>query len=124
MKDKVQYIIVHSTQTLPTELHYAFPFNYIVHRGGATASDKKITKKDKAIHVAYVGGIDKERNIRDTRTVEQNESLFKLLFYLSEKYRNARIFSAHEILGQSNDPGFKVRDWLKTYIPKSILPAA
>lgn len=123
MKDKVQHIIVHSTHTLPAELHYAFPFNYIVHRGGATASDKEVTKKDKALHVAYVGGIDKKRNIKDTRTVEQNESLFKLLFYLSEKYPSARIFSAHEILGQSNDPGFRVRDWLKSYIPKSILTA-
>ena len=124
MKNKVDYIIVHSTQTLPTELHYAFPFHYIIHRSGTTTTDRKVTKKDVAIHVAYVGGIDKERNIIDTRTEAQNESLFKLIFYLSEKYPKARIFSANQILAESNDPGFKVKDWLKTYIPKSILTAA
>jgi hypothetical protein len=116
--------VVHSTQTLSTELHYAFPFHYLIHRSGTIVTDKKITQKDRAIHLAYVGGIDKERKVSDTRTDQQNESLFKLLFILSEKYPNARIFSADEILGKSNNPGFKVRAWLKAYLPKSILTAA
>lgn len=124
MKNKIQYIVVHSTQTLPTELHYAFPFHYIIYKSGATVRDKKIIQTDKAIHLAYAGGIDKDRKITDTRTEEQSESLFKLLFSLSEKYPMARIYNADEILGKSNNPGFKVRDWLKTYIPKSILTAA
>lgn len=121
---KVQYIVVHSTQTLPSELHYAFPFHYLVNRSGKVSRNKKVTKTDKAIHVAYIGGIDKERKVCDTRTEHQNEALFKLLVLLSEKYPKARIFGADEILGPSNEPGFKVRDWLKTYIPKYILSAA
>lgn len=124
MKSKVQYIVVHSTQTLPSELHYAFPFHYLVNRSGKITKNNKVTKTEKAVHVAYVGGIDKERNVCDTRTEQQNEVLFKLLVLLSEKYPKARIFGADEILGPSNKPGFKVRDWLKTYIPQFILSAA
>lgn len=124
MKNNVQYIVVHSTQTLPFELHYAFPFNYIIHRSGRVITTKKITKKDTAIHIAYIGGIDKDRNICDTRTEEQNEMLLSTLSVLTDKYPDARIFNADEILGKSNNPGFHVRDWLKTYIPKSLFIAA
>lgn len=124
MKNKVQYIVVHSTQTLPFELHYAFPFNYIIHRSGRVITSKKITKNETSIHIAYIGGIDKDRNICDTRTEEQNEMLLSTLSILTDRYPNARIFNADEILGKSNNPGFRVRDWLKTYIPKSIFTAA
>lgn len=120
MKNKVEFIVVHSTQTVPSDLHYAFPFHYLVNRGGKVAKNKKVSKTDKAVHVAYIGGIDKERNVCDTRTEQQTEVLFKLLILLSEKYPKARIFGADEILGPSNEPGFKVRDWLKTYIPQFI----
>ena len=85
---------------------------------------KKVSKRTKSIHVAYVGGIDENRKVCDTRTQDQNEMLLSVLTLLISKYPKARIFSAHEILGASNDPGFKVRDWLKSYIPKCILTAA
>jgi len=124
MKTKVQYIVVHSTQTLPFELHYAFPFNFIIHRSGMVISSKKVNKKDTSIHIAYVGGIDQDRRICDTRTENQKEMLLSTLSLFINKYPQARIFSADEVLGKYNSPGFKVRDWLKTYIPKSIFSAA
>lgn len=124
MKNKVQYIVVHSTQTSSAEMYYAFPFHYLIHRNGKITRAKKVTKKEESIHIAYIGGIDQDKSISDTRTVAQNETLFKLLFLLSEKHPNARIFGSDEILGKSNDPGFNVRAWLKTYLPQSILSAA
>jgi hypothetical protein len=124
MKNKVQYIVVHSTQTLPSEFHFTFPFHYLINRNGKVNKNRKVTKADRAVHVAYVGGIDKGRKVCDTRTEHQNEVLFRLVVLLSEKYPKARIFGADEILGPSNEPGFKVRDWLKTYIPQFIRSAA
>ncbi len=124
MKKLIHYIVVHSTQTLPTELHYAFPFHYIIYRNGILLYNKRITKEDRSIHIAYIGGINKKRAVCDTRTEQQNETMFRLLFLLTEKYPKAKVTTADEIFGKTNDPGFEAREWLQTYIPKSINPAA
>jgi hypothetical protein len=120
MKNSVSYIVVHSTQTLPSELHHSLPFNFIIHRNGRVVKEKKLSKGDKFLQIAYLGGIDKERNLLDTKTEQQSEALFNTLVMLSEKYPSAKIVGADEIFGKSNHPGFDVKEWLKNFVPRSI----
>jgi N-acetylmuramoyl-L-alanine amidase len=124
MKTNVRYIVVHSTQTLPNELHQTVPFHFIIYRNGKIVREKKLGKADACVQIAYLGGIDKDRKAADTKTDQQCETLFKALVMLSEKYPEAKIVGADEIFGNVNDPGFNVKEWLKNFVPKSINPAA
>ena len=124
MKQNIRYIAVHSTKTLGSELYQSVIYNYIIHRNGNVAKEKKLIASDGCIQIAYVGGIDKQRNICDTKTYEQSESLFNTLVMLSEKYPEARIVSADEIFGKENSPGFNIKEWLKNFTPISINRAA
>jgi hypothetical protein len=123
-KNNVRYIVVHSTQTLPHELHHSTVYHYIIHRNGKVAEGKKLLATDGCIQIAYLGGVDKERNILDTKTEKQSEVLYNTLVKLSGKHSHAKIVSAEEIFGKQNNPGFDVKEWLKTYIPASIKSAA
>jgi hypothetical protein len=123
MRNKIQNIVVHSTQTLPYELTSDLPFHYVIHRNGKIVKSKLLKPHDQSVKVAYVGGVDIERKISDNRTSEQNETLFNTLFFLSEKYPNAKIFGAEEQFGGSSYPGFNVKEWLKSYIPKLLIQA-
>jgi hypothetical protein len=120
MRNEIQNIVVHSTQTLPYELTNDLPFNYVIHRNGRIVKSKQLKQDDLVVKVAFVGGIDTERKISDSRTEEQNETLFNTLFLLSEKYPLAKIAGADELFGESYYPGFNVKEWLKSYIPKSL----
>ena len=124
MKNKVQNIVVHSTKTLPTELHHAFPFHYIIHRNGKISKGKPFEPDDVLIQIAYVGGINTEGELIDNRTTEQTVTLFNRLILLTEKFKKAKIIAADEQFGKMCYPGFDVKDWLKSYTPKSILTAA
>lgn len=124
MRNKVQNIVVHSTQTLPTELHHAFPFHYIIHRNGKIIKGKQFEPDDVLIQIAYVGGINTEGELIDNRTTEQTVTLFNTLILLNEKFKKAKIIGADEQFGKMCYPGFDVKDWLKSYTPKSILTAA
>lgn len=124
MKKNIRYIVVHSTKTLPEETCFAVQHHYIIHRNGDMEKSKRLADDDKCVQIAYLGGIDSERKICDTKTVSQSESLFNLLIALTEKYAEAKIVGADEIFGATNDPGFNVRDWLKNYTPQIIKEAA
>lgn len=54
-----------------------------------------------SIGVVYVGGLDKKKKAKDTRTEEQKASLLSLLIDLKKLYPNARI------LGHKDFPGVK-----------------
>ena|SRR5438552_3005606 len=123
MKQNIRYIVVHSTQTLPTELYQSLTYHYFIHRNGKVVTGKKLTAGDGCVQVAYVGGIDKQRKVCDTTTSEQSEALFNMLITLSEKYPEAKIVSADEIFGKENFPGFNVRQWLKNFIPATLTRA-
>jgi hypothetical protein len=124
MKNKVRNIVVHSTQTLTHELINDLPFHYIIHRSGRIVKAKQYEPDDVLVQIAYEGGINDERKIIDNRTPEQNEILFNSLFLLSEKFPKAKIVGADEVFGSLCYPGFNVKEWLKTYVPKSLNPAA
>lgn len=123
-KNNVRYIVVHSTQTLPHELHLSLVYHFIIHRNGKVVAGKKILSTDGCIQIAYLGGVDKDRNVLDTKTEKQNDALYNTLVKLSEKHSGAKIVSAEDVFGKQNNPGFDVKDWLKNYIPASLKSAA
>jgi len=123
-KNNVRYIVVHSTQTLPHELHHSLVYHYIIHRNGKVAEGKKLLSTDGCIQIAYLGGIDKSGNVTDTKTEKQSESLYTTLIKLCEKHPQAKIVSAEDLFGKQNNPGFNVKDWLKSYVPASTKSAA
>ena len=123
-KNNIRYIVVHSSKTLPEELYISIPYHYIIHRNGNIEKSKKISVTDACVQIAYLGGVDKEKHVTDTRTDPQTDSLFNKLVALSERFPEARIVGADEVFGKTNDPGFNVKDWLKNYTPKILAEAA
>lgn len=53
----------------------------------------------KALHVAYIGGIDTKGRPADTRTVEQKAALVHLLLELRSRYPRATIMGHRDIWG-------------------------
>ena len=123
-KNNVRYIVVHSTQTLPHELHHSLVYHYIIHRNGKVVEGKKLLAADGCIQIGYLGGVDKAGNITDTKTEKQSEALYNTLIRLSQKHPQAKIVSAEDVFGKQNNPGFDVKDWLKNYVPAALKSAA
>lgn len=60
-----------------------------------------------SIGICYIGGLDKKGNPKDTRTLEQRESLWELLRQLLIKYPNATIHG-HNTYSNKACPCFNV----------------
>jgi hypothetical protein len=123
-KYNVRYIVVHSTQTLPTEMHIATPYHLLIHRSGRIEQSKKLQATDGCLQLAYVGGVEKNKEKKDTRTSKQTEILFQQIVQLSEQFPTAKIVGADEIFGDKHHPGFTLKEWLKNYMPPAIAQAA
>ena len=61
-----------------------------------------------SIGICYIGGLDKEGNAKDTRTVQQRAALFLLLNQLKAKYPNATIHGHNEFANKAC-PSFNVQ---------------
>ena len=147
----IKYIVVHCTAT-PTdatiasiknyweqELGWKNPgYHYIIKRNGeivklndeANISNGVAGHNRYAIHISYIGGIDKVGKPIDNRTDQQKHSLFNKLVFLSEKYPNATILGHRDFSSDKNGngkiehnewikacPSFDVKDWLTNYTP-------
>lgn len=64
----------------------------------------------RAIHVAYVGGIDQKGRATDNRTPQQKAELLALLRMLHHRYRKARILGHRDISPDTNRNG-RVDAW-------------
>lgn len=139
MMREIKYIVVHCTATPPEttiesiqrywkeQLGWKNPgYHYIIKRNGeivCTHDEKNISNGVKgynknAIHISYIGGIDKEGNAVDNRTPAQREALFNKLVLLCEKYPDATILGHRDFPGVTKlCPSFDVRAWLKEYMP-------
>lgn len=58
-----------------------------------------------SIGIAYVGGVDKDMNPKDTRTEEQKEALVDMLSYYKTKYPKLEIFG-HRDFSSKACPSF------------------
>jgi hypothetical protein len=123
MKQNVKYIVVHSTRTMPGEKHTAGLFHYVIDKTGKAIREKILAEKDTCLQVAYTGGLNSEGKTADTRNEKQKERLFNQLVLLSEKYPEAKIIGAEELLSEEQYPGFDVKKWLSEYVPDVLLAA-
>lgn len=74
-----------------------------LHRAGAHTRGENAT----SIGICYVGGIDKDKNAKDTRTKAQKESMDKLIETLSLEYDGATIHGHNEFANKAC-PSFDV----------------
>lgn len=63
-------------------------------------------------HVVYVGGTDKNRKPKDTRTVEQKNSLLAYVMYKILRYPDIKVIGHNEV-SNKDCPSFDVKAWLR-----------
>ena len=126
-RNNVRYIIVHSTGTKPDMLLSdldMFPYHYLITKAGKLLNLKPVTAKDGTVELALVGGLDKQGNRADCRTLRQNETLFNTLVKLCECYPYAKIIAADKLYVYSHhNPGFDLQQWLASYVPDFLQAA-
>jgi|ERR1051326_1084407 N-acetylmuramoyl-L-alanine amidase len=73
------------------------------------------------VHVAYIGGVDKNGLPVDNRTGAQKDAMHDKLVELSAKYPQAEILGHRDFPGVYKAcPSFDVKKWLKEFIPKEL----
>jgi N-acetylmuramoyl-L-alanine amidase len=108
----IKYLAVHCTATAPTatieaiqnywreHLAWTMPgYHFIVKADGALVNLLPIEKvsngvkgfNSETINISYIGGIDKKRRPKDTRTLAQKETLLSVLKLLKKKFPTAII---------------------------------
>ena len=94
--------------------HYVIYLDGSVHEGrpiervGAHCEGHNIS----TIGIAYVGGLDKDGNPKNTLTPRQEESLYNLIQELMEKYPSIVSVSGHRAYAAKACPCFDVPQWL------------
>lgn len=70
-----------------------------------------------ALGICYIGGVDKDNKPKDTRTVEQKESLCKLVFDLMGKYNlNLEQIHCHNEFANKACPSFTIAKFRNDYL--------
>ncbi len=149
---KIKYLVVHCTATPVTTtieniqrywkeaLGWKNPgYHYIIKRDGEIVQvndEEKIANgvagnNKNAIHISYIGGIDRKGKPLDNRTEEQTRSLYNKLVELAAKYPDATILGHRDFSPDKNGDGviqyyewikycpcFDVREWLELYRQK------
>ena len=130
---KISYIVVHCTATLPTAeiaaiqkywrkiLGWMNPgYHYLIDKDGVTHQllpEDEIANGAKgynhnAIHVSYIGGVDRHNNSLDTRTPQQKTEMYYLITMLMDKYRGAQLLGHCDLPGVIKAcPCFDVGEW-------------
>ncbi len=136
---EIKYIVVHCTATpvntkieniqryWKEQLGWQNPgYHYIIKRNGEIVSlqpEYLVANGVKdfnthAIHISYIGGVDKNNEPVDNRTGQQKLALFNKLVALTEKYPRAKIRGHRDFPNVAKAcPCFDVRNWLKEYTP-------
>ena len=131
----IKHIVVHSTGTDTEKKARNFfkdqtpIYHFVIERDGeivTTCGEHRIVESFKkedftSIHIAYIGGIDKDGKPINNMSKLQQEALFFKLAELSSHYYNAAIIGADEMDIQANSPGFNMKQWLNGYEPNYCL---
>lgn len=139
----IKYIVVHCTATPPNaspkdvknnwrqkQAHHILQANpYVIKRDGEIVRFYHTGKQEliensaippiyECLHIAYIGGIDREGNPADNKTQRQEDALFDKLVELSDKYPDSKIIGNDEFTGvKTTSPCFDVKAWLANYKP-------
>jgi N-acetylmuramoyl-L-alanine amidase len=132
----VRYFVIHCTGTDTTKNAKDFfnadetpMFHYVIDRDGDVnklCSDKQTVNRLpeydwESIHIAYIGGIDKEGNPFDNRNKLQQEALLYKLIELSLIYHGVNVVGAKDLCPTEFSPSFDVKQWMKNYEPTLAL---
>ncbi len=140
MKRHIEFIVVHCTATAPEvttkairaywkeQLGWRNPgYHYLIHRDGeveklqneALIANGVAGYNAHAIHLSYIGGVDRQGTPIDNRTRPQQDAMFDLIVSLSERYPKARVLGHRDFPGVTKAcPSFDVSDWLSSYTPE------
>lgn len=153
---RTDYITIHCTATIEgkqftvpdiTAMHRARGFatigyHYLIGLGGETWAGRKPDDSIGAhvagynattLGIAYVGGLDKARRPKDTRTPEQADAMLTLVRRLLKKYPRATVLGHRDLSPDLNHDGVVTPDeWIKmcpcfsarTWARENGLPAA
>lgn len=97
-------------------------YHYVIYRDGTIALGRDVDligahvsgRNSHSIGICYVGGLDKDKNPKDTRTPQQKESLLQLLSDLKKLYPNAKILGHRDCSKDLNKDGkITPNEWIK-----------
>jgi hypothetical protein len=130
----LKYLIIHSTYTregndIEMNENTNHSYSDIIHTNGNIESllnnnrknrtdswDLKYNNEDintLSRHIAYVGGLNKDNtNSKDTRTLEQEETLEVYVKYMIKRHPDIKI-AGYNQFKEKFSPGFKVDRWLQ-----------
>lgn len=101
-------------------------YHYVIYRDGSINKGRNeeevgahcIGYNNCSIGICYIGGLDSfTKQPRDTRTVEQKESMYQLVQYLLEKYNLTLMnLHCHNEFSSKQCPCFKINDFRDEYL--------
>ena len=94
-------------------------YHYVIYLDGSVHEGRPIEKVGahceghniSTIGIAYVGGLDKDGNPKNTITPRQEESLYNLIVELMKKYPSIVSVSGHRAYAAKACPCFDVSQW-------------
>ena len=126
----IKYLVVHATggrvhQTI-ADLNVVFKqkgwnnpgYHYVIKRDGGIVQLLDVDKvsngvkgyNEVSVHVAYIGGIDKNLNTIDNRTEEQKTALRVLLKKLKKEFPSAKVCGHRDLEKGKDCPCFNVQE--------------
>ena len=100
-------------------------YHYVIYRNGEVHQGREeeevgahcIGYNNSSIGICYIGGLNYAMQPRDTRTIEQKESLLKLVKHLMEKYNLTLMdIHCHNEYAKKACPCFKINDFRDEYL--------
>ena len=139
MNRKIKFIVLHCTATQPEATVKAIQnywretlkwnnpgYHFIIERDGEVIQLQHIEKiangvagnNEHAIHISYIGGIDRKGKPIDNRTTPQKDAMFDKVVELTERYPDAKVVGHRDFPGvRKACPSFDVRTWIESYEP-------
>jgi N-acetylmuramoyl-L-alanine amidase len=146
IKRNIQFIVIHCTATQPSATIESIKkywkdvrgwkdvpgYHYIIKSDGEVVQLPDEAKNSNGVYmhnsvclnVAYIGGVDKAGQPKDTRTRAQEHAMFDLIVALTEKYKGAKVLGHRDFPDVKKAcPSFDVKTWLANYHPDIDLAA-
>lgn len=106
IKPQIQSIVIHATGTKSNAkiedilATYPIKYHYLIDRAGRveqllheSESAEDADRAPKALNIAYIGGLNTDRNPADTRTREQRQAMLDLIITLKIRFPRATVIA-------------------------------